>query len=546
MDNTLTAVANLGANDPTANMPDEIKQLLAELPSWIQQRNDAMGGIKRAYDEDPRLKETPFQAKVRGMFNNDAPTNAAYSVARGSEAEQAQKEWLFKHKLGREEAVLKNLDLDTFDKMYSAVAKNVAKNAAKKDYKGDFKVIGDAGVAWNPNTQTVEEVYRNERNSPLYGKLYDSFLAQSLKPELRFENDEQRLAWVIQKTEAAMKAAKATDKTRIGSPDPYPTDGGFHRPGMDPNVLPKPVQFSFTPDQLAKFKDPAYLAHVKKAMLPEEAAQFDTWLKEQAPTLAQQLAPVASAAKEQVARTTGGPQLMTPEVLKMKGTQYENYAKEHAADKDALKSSLSMIPSMSVMKSILSNKDMRFMSGPLHEQLVAGAGYLNYLDPDSKFVKAGNDVPTYFSNMMNLVRDKIQALGSGTAVSNLDLIVTQKSVGDLRNNPEGNKKLLAIMDLQNATLNERLGKKINYFESGGKGYEGYDKIAITGASEPTHIVRRDQNTGNYYVQNKDEWIKEWSTKKRMSPEEIAKYWKSEANDATAKLVEGTSIKFGGR
>jgi hypothetical protein len=313
---------------------------------------------------------------------------------------------------------------------------------------------------------------------------------------------------------------------------------------MDPNTLPKPVQFSFTPDQIAKFKDPAYLAHVRKSMLPEEAAQFDAWLKAQAPTLAQPAGPVSGAPAAKAA--SGGPELMTPEILKMKEEQYKNYAKEHAADKDALKSSLSMIPSMSVMKAILSNKDMRMMSGPLHEKLVAGAGYLNYLDPDSKFVKVGDDVPTYFSNMMNLVRDKIQALGSGTAVSNLDLIVTQKSVGDLRNNPEGNKKLLAIMDLQNATLNEKLGKKIGYFESNKNGYEGYDQVAIKNADEPTHIIRRDQNTGNYYVQNKSDWVKEWSAKKKMKPEEIVKYWKNEANDATAKLVDGTSIKFGGR
>ena len=144
---------------------------------------------------------------------------------------------------------------------------------------------------------------------------------------------------------------------------------------------------------------------------------------------------------------------------------------------------------------------------------------------------------------MNLVREKIKALGAGTAVSNLDLIVTQKSVGDLRNQPEGNKKLLAVMRLHNAMLEDRLRKKIAYFENnGGNGYQGYEEYKKSFGNEPTHMVRRNPNTHEYVIQSRDQWLAEM---KRANPkvpeEEIAAAWASRANQSVQNLVANSGM-----
>jgi hypothetical protein len=145
--------------------------------------------------------------------------------------------------------------------------------------------------------------------------------------------------------------------------------------------------------------------------------------------------------------------------------------------------------------------------GPAHELLNKFGGYLNYIDPDSTLAKmARNDAP-YFGNMMDLTRDKIQALGAGTAVSNLDLIVTQKSVGDLRNDPEGNKKLFALMEFHNALLADKLEQKMNYWNSSDN--PDLNKFKATdGMTHRIKAVPKANGKFEYELQSKEEFINE--------------------------------------
>jgi len=246
-----------------------------------------------------------------------------------------------------------------------------------------------------------------------------------------------------------------------------------------------------------------------------------------------------------VASDKGSTYVPTPAEKQMEEQQFKDYAIENKADREMMSGIRNMGPSLEVMKAILSNPKL-INVGPLHEQLTELGGFMNYIDPNSQLAQSVGNTPAYFSNLMNLVRDKIKALGSGTAVSNLDLVVTQKSVGDLRNTPEGNKKLLAIIELQNATMMDRLQKKVGYFESGRQGYKGYTDFARKQGDDPTHIVRRDPNSGNYYVQARADWIAEQAKANNTTTDKVAKYWKQKANEATARLVQGTPIKFGGK
>ena len=219
--------------------------------------------------------------------------------------------------------------------------------------------------------------------------------------------------------------------------------------------------------------------------------------------------------------------------------QIEQYAKENAEDKTKLDSLRQMSKSMDVMTQILNSG--KNTSGPAHEFFNKLGGYISYIDPENSLSKAAGNDAMYYSNMMNLVRDKIKALGAGTAVSNLDLIVTQKSVGDLRNTPEGNKKIMAIMALQNATMENKLTGKLDYFNRTNN-YRDY-----RGDSSATHIVRRSPTTGEYWIQSKGDWINEQIKAGRVkTPEEAAKYFEQEAIKSTANLIKGTGISMGGQ
>ena len=210
------------------------------------------------------------------------------------------------------------------------------------------------------------------------------------------------------------------------------------------------------------------------------------------------------------------------------------HAKENASDRESLAGMQGLERSRAVMADIINSGS--HTSSPMHELLSDAGGFLSLIDPNNSLSKAAGNDQMYYANLMNLVRDKIKALGAGTAVSNLDLIVTQKSVGDLRNTAEGNKKLLAAMELQNATMMAKLGGKLKYFDQA-KSYDGY-----RGDSSSTHILRRSPKTGEYWVQSREDWINEQLKAGVVkTPEDADRFFEQEARTATKRMIKGTSL-----
>jgi hypothetical protein len=121
------------------------------------------------------------------------------------------------------------------------------------------------------------------------------------------------------------------------------------------------------------------------------------------------------------------------------------------------------------------------------------------------------------------------------------LIVTQKSVGDLRNTPDGNAKLAVILELQNATMQNRLDNKLNYFDQ----HKSYDKYR--GSGEPSHLVRASRlpdGGTRYWVQTREGWINERvKNGDYKSVEAAERAFNNAATQATAALIKGTGITF---
>lgn len=205
--------------------------------------------------------------------------------------------------------------------------------------------------------------------------------------------------------------------------------------------------------------------------------------------------------------SSGSPILLSPEqraLMESRGKQEaEMDVKAYEEARKQGEALFSANQSISALEgSLMSGKTT---SGALHEQLNKIGGYMNYIDPTNSLAQAAGNDAAYFGNLMNLVRDKIKSLGSGTAVSNLDLIVTQKSVGDLRNTPQGNLKLLGLMKLANAIAADINDERVDYYEQHKtlKGFRAGDvpRYAI-------RATRHAQGKGNvftYEPQSREDW-----------------------------------------
>jgi len=239
--------------------------------------------------------------------------------------------------------------------------------------------------------------------------------------------------------------------------------------------------------------------------------------------------------------TTSSSLLKSAQQKETEGVLGKNYADQYVEDQNTFAEIKKMEMSRQTMAQIVQSGKGNF--GPAHEFLNKAGGYLAYIDPTASLAQYSNNDALYFSKMMDLTREKIKALGSGTAVSNLDLIVTQKSVGDMRNTRDGNAKLLAIMELQNATMMAKLGNKMSYFENNNKSYDKYK-----GDPSPSHIVRASVVDGqrHYWVQSKKGWIDERiKNGDYKSIEQASNAFDNASIKATAALIKGTGISMGG-
>lgn len=118
--------------------------------------------------------------------------------------------------------------------------------------------------------------------------------------------------------------------------------------------------------------------------------------------------------------------------------------------------------------------------GPLanfNQELGKFAQYLGAGEEVKKRVAAGE---AYFGAAADVVREKIKALGAGNAVSNIDLLFTRQSIGDLTNSQAGRALIIKAMkqDIENI---QRLSQAAE------KNFRGPGKGSLAGFDPQQHI-----------------------------------------------------------
>ena len=448
--------ANLGAvADPTAQMPDEIKQLLAQLPNWISQRKDAMDDMKSAYDNDPRLTMTPFQAKLHGIFDSGATTSSGM-VKNGYEYQQAQQAFLSDRKIQRDQDVMKNLDLNTFDKLY----KTVTAHLGNQGKRYDTKVLNNGTLAIVDNMSGLPTIIAADQ-FPFYQKAFARYYETYSKQGGYTASQMQEMAH----NSAINELNNGNQVSRQLPNDPAAfTNGqiGIAGSGIkNPNAATVNGTLPISPVQSAPVTTPIQSNDIK---LGTNAKLEGSPI----PYTPEQLAAIASDMnKGKPSSNSQERALLTPAQQKAA----TDYAGTTATD--AAKEATQVIPqklqdfgnmrlNILPMESSVLSGDLN--TGPAHEMLSQMGGFMNYFDSDHTLAKSTNNDQLYFGNLMNIARDKIKALGSGTAVSNLDLITTLKSLGDLRNNPQGILKLTGLLNYMSLLQEDKLKSKKNWIE----------------------------------------------------------------------------------
>ena len=141
-------------------------------------------------------------------------------------------------------------------------------------------------------------------------------------------------------------------------------------------------------------------------------------------------------------------------------------AKKFAEDYQAARTDLEKLgnlkQSASRMQDLTSNSEV--FNGPLADTLTSLGGMVSYFDPKDSLAQKASNSQQYFASLQDLVRDKLRAYGSGTAVSNLDLLTAEKSQAALSTTAEGKKRILeAIVDDMTRTESILQSKK-DYYE----------------------------------------------------------------------------------
>ena len=500
-------LVKLGQDEPgkltRGSVPPEFQELLYQLPKYIKNREGALEGIKRAYDEDPRIKFTPFQAEMRGMFGSGNVGDVNAMVASGNKGRMDQEKFIFDQKLAREKELLEGYDFDVFDKLQSTVAKNL-KNGRDDRFvsskvRGGNRIVNErTGEGyWDVGPVDVFQLQADYKKTLLnYANSKGLFNKEIGWDEQGIDEAAKRLASSYangteeeqQKVETTIRGIKndsVENKPKAGVP-------------AEIALNPKLPNAEITPEQR---KIIIGMAKLDGTPLPEG---FNV--------------PKAMS-------------LQTEKTLEETGKLQAN---EHANDIKARDAAVEAQQSIDIMGEILASG--KNTSGVLHKELNKFGSFMSYIDPKSTLATAvGNDA-LYNSSIMNLVRDKIKVLGVNP--SNADLNVTKDSLGSLMNTPDGNKKISAIMQLMNHTLQSKLGTKIDHWKAN-KNYDNY-----TPSKDATHIIRHDSTNGNYWIQTRSGWIAS-QIKRGMEPGKAERSFNSEALRASSNLVKGTGITFGG-
>lgn len=512
--------------------------MIEQLKQVVQRRQSSMDRIKQVYKDDPRANMTPFMAGLEDFVARPtAGGRGTSSYAELMNGMKNQREFLFQNKLQPELLQQKHDEADPFSDMLRKV------QAKKAAYKPDVKVVGGSLVKYDPASDSTQVLFSDVKNSPLYGKIWDQIYNSSLKENMEFKNDAERRAYVNKEAAAAFADAVSKDSTVIGPQTPPMSGGAMEAPKgplTNATQIGRPVPIGMTPAMARPGVDLRKESAVKGAMEnapggipnPNSPNIFGDpvgYLPEGMG--GKKPAPLAAVSEAQ-------PKILTARDLAVDKKLADAEVTDYTTTKEQLSAFRSANENIRPMEGIILSG--KHTSGALHETLNKVGGYFNYIDPNGKLAEsAGNDA-AYFGNMMNLVRDKIKALGAGTAVSNLDLIVTQKSVGDLRNTPQGNMKVLGLTKLFNASMGAIGQGKVDYFDANNK-LQGYKA-----PTEPTHAIRARRNPYgketimSYDVQSKDEWVTEQKRRnpgKDIPPDVLNREWKRFADDSVKAMFK---------
>jgi len=159
--------------------------------------------------------------------------------------------------------------------------------------------------------------------------------------------------------------------------------------------------------------------------------------------------------------------------------------------------------------------------GPASELITNLGGWVNYFDPKGTLAKTASNNAAFFSAMQNQVRTFISAYGSGTAVSNLDLIVAQMSAGSLDNTLNGRLKIIGASRAMNEAMAIIQEKQRQHLANGGTmaDFKLDPKDPIIGLAPVKKVI-----DGNTYVRY------EPLTKETFLAKFTAKYPKASVED----------------
>lgn len=160
------------------------------------------------------------------------------------------------------------------------------------------------------------------------------------------------------------------------------------------------------------------------------------------------------------------------------------------------------------------NNSGNVAQGPLanfNQELGKFAIYLGAGEDVKKRVAAGEQ---YFAAAADAVRDKIKALGAGTAVSNVDLLFTRQSVGDLTNTQAGRALIIKAMktDVENIQKLSRVSDA--HFRGQGRGsLSGFDPSKhvtvlpelASGDAPQAEVTAVNPKTGEKLILRNGQW-----------------------------------------
>lgn len=518
-------LGTLGQTAAKEEIPPEMLDMLSQLPDWVNQRAGALERIKLAYDEDPRMQMSPAQAHGRAMFNNPNIGDMGYSLAAGEQARNDHAEYLRKSKIDREKAVLDALDLGTFDKLYSTVQKNLTKSgkgASVKGYSGhtvdggSYVLNNDTGKAEWIKAPVGATKFKGAIMMDMAKKSMDQGTYDDAMQKKIFENSDKWYQEYLKYTPEMQSQVEQQLGIAEELPKLPPIPGvnvspGSVKPGTTVNLGDPAIPGSgnFTPEQLAAIK--ADVAK-DKTLLPHGS-------------IVQPASPSVNAS---------APMFKTPEQLKFEETGGKNWADEIPKLAESIKANEAKVRHFAPMESMLLSGNLP--SGPLHEYLKVVGDFASTYDPQGTLAKRyGNDTPAYFGELMNLVRSDIKALGAGTAVSNLDLIVSQMAAGDLRNSPQGNLKLIGLQKyaaMEKAAYDKKYMKTI---QDTGRGTD-----FVTGKKQsPEYAIRRKPNAKGleaYVVIPRSQYEKEFEAKFKKKPSQSQ--WEDYSKNSIGMMFSG--------